>query len=395
MLAAALLLYLLMYLRWPAFFFQPDVLVYRFGAQRVLDGADPYSIGLTGNPRELLFIYSPFAALCFVPLTLLDQVSVEVASLSAMFALASYAVWRMLKASGAAPGLWSLTALLVGVSAWLEPVRLSVQLGQINVAILAIVVADLLSPKHCKWAGVGIGLVAGIKLTPALFILYLLVIGRLRAAVLATGTLVGTVLIGFAVLPSASRYYWFSNAFGDINRISRDPFANTSVRGLVLRLHWPLVLATVLAVVLVSVSLVLAAIAYRRGHAVLAIAVVGMASAAASPFSWSHHWVWFVPLIVHLGYRAYVLGRARSALAMWMLCAVLASWFISFAGPSPSAGVLSLPAGGVWKDLLPGIYVFAFLAVLVCTGVWLWRLPVGPITAPQSRNAFSDIPTAV
>ena len=41
------------------------------------------------------------------------------------------------------------------------------------------------------WAGVGIGLATSVKLTPALFILYLLVTRQWRAAMTAIGTTIG------------------------------------------------------------------------------------------------------------------------------------------------------------------------------------------------------------
>jgi alpha-1,2-mannosyltransferase len=395
-LATALLLYLLAYARWPVFALQIDVLVYRFGAQRVLHGLDLYSIGFTGNPHELLFIYTPFAALCYLPLTILSQLWVQILCLLCTCALLTYAVQRMLRWFGLTTtnGLWGLTALLVGLIAWLEPIRLSVQLGQINLAILAVVLADLLRPSQAKWAGIGIGLVAGIKLTPAIFIIYLVMIGRLRAALVATATLASTVLVGFAVLPADSRYYWFNRGFDDVSRISRDPGANTSVHGLFLRLHYPPALATVSAVVLALAGLAVAAIAYRRGHAVLAIAIVGMASAAASPFSWSHHWVWFAPLVVHLGYRAYVLRQISSAWAMWLFWALFASWFTSVATGSPNAGVLSLRPGGITDQIIPGTYVFAFLAVLLCTAAWLWRSGADPENFLDLEDGFNPISPA-
>jgi|SRR5271157_4257458 len=54
---------------WPSEALQVDLSVYRFGAARVLHGLDLYSVGYTGKPDELLFIYPPFAALFFIPLT--------------------------------------------------------------------------------------------------------------------------------------------------------------------------------------------------------------------------------------------------------------------------------------------------------------------------------------
>lgn len=393
-LVVTFLLYLAVYLRWPSEALQIDLSVYRFGAERVLHGLGLYSVGYTGKPDTLLFIYPPFAALSFIPLTFVDQHAMHVLSLLAMCLLLTYTVQRGLKCLGVGPaqGRWALVALLVAVCAWLEPVRLTVQLGQINLLILAVVVADLAGPIKRGWAGVGVGIVAAIKLTPAIFIVFLVLIGRVRAAVVATVTLLATIALGFAVLPSDSTFYWLQRHFAAVSRISRDPLANTSVNGLFLRLHWPATLGVTAAIGLGIAGLVLAATAYRRGQPILAIALVGMASTTVSPFSWSHHWVWFVPLVAHLGYRAYVLRSALSAWAMWLLCALCGGWFVAFPGDTPQAGMLSLRPGGVWNDIIPATYVFVFVTVCVVTAAWLrWaRRPGGPIaqrtTQPHAQT---------
>lgn len=395
-LAVALLLYLVTYAVWPDMATQVDMQVYRFGALRVRDGVDLYSVGLTGNAKTLLFIYPPFAALGMLPLSYVGEPVARVLWLLLMCGLITYAVRRMLISLGltAAGGLWRLTALLVGLVIWLEAVRLSLQLGQINIVILVLVLADLLGPARRGWAGVGVGVAAGIKLTPALFIVYLVAIGRLRAALVAGATFAATIAVGFVVLPSDSTFYWLRGGFHDAGRISQNPFASTanaSVDGLLGRLHAPAALAAATAVTLAAAAVALAAVAYRRGHAVLAVALVGMASAAASPFSWSHHWVWFAPLLVHLGYRAHVLGRSMSAWTLWALFALLAGWFTGV-GRSPQAGVLSLRPGGLWNDVMPGGYVLVFVAVLVGTALWLRRSP-----QPSGRTLDSgiDVETAV
>jgi len=372
----ALVMYLAVYAQWPMLRMQVDLMVYRFAGERLLEGFDLYSIGLTGTPGELLFIYPPFAAICAVPLALLNDADVRLLWLLGTVAALTYAVVRMLKSMGMRTGgaLVSLAALLIGVIAWLEPMRLTAELGQINVVLLVLAVGDLLATRQSKWSGIGIGLAAGLKLTPALFIVYLVATRRIRAAVVATATFAGTVGLGFAVAPSDSTSYWLHGRFDDVNRISHDPLANTSVGGLVLRLHGSATAATIAGVVVGAVAVVIAAMAYRRGQAVLAVAVVGLASAAASPFSWSHHWVWFAPLVVHLGYRAYVAGSRTAAAAMWLVCALIGGWIVATAGDTPQAGILSLRPGGIWIDILPGAYVFVFLVVLVGTVVWLWRL---------------------
>jgi alpha-1,2-mannosyltransferase len=363
------------YLRWPNLAGQVDLLVYRFGAGRVLDGHDLYSTGLTGNPHTLLFDYSPFAALCFLPLMLVTPLTTQILGLAANCALLAYVVLRLLRGLEltATTGLWSLGALLVGLVAWLEPIRLSVQLGQVNLLILAVVVADLLGPERRRWAGVGIGLVAGVKLTPALFIVYLLLVGRRRAALVASATFVATVAVGFALLPRDSGYFWLRRGFDDVVRISSDPVANTSLRGLFIRLHWPVVVGTAVAVGLALVALAIATLAWRRGHRVLGVAIVGMTSDAVSPFSWSHHWVWLAPLVVHLGHRALVVGSRWSLAALCVLWVTFAGWFVSVTGGSPETGLLSIRPGGTWDIWLPATYLLAFVAVLAATTWWLCR----------------------
>ena len=306
-LVVAVGLYVAEFTHWPAYLTQIDVMVYRFGGQRVLGGLDLYSTGIFGSHRVLLFTYTPFAALCFTPLNMVSLPWLRALSLAAAAALLTYTVRRALTASGMPrhPQWWTLTALLVGLCLWLEPVRYSIQLGQINLIILAVVVADLLGSPERKWAGLGIGLVAGVKLTPAIFLIYLVLIGRRRAALVGTAAFLATIAVGFAVLPGDSATYWLGGKFDDPQRVSPDPAVSASVRGLFLRLHYPAAAATAVALTLALLCLAVAVLACRRGHPVLGLSLTGLASAAASPFSWSHHWVWFVPLIVHLGHRGY------------------------------------------------------------------------------------------
>lgn len=303
-----------MYVRWPNLAGQVDLLVYRFGASRVLAGQDLDAIGLTGNPHTLLFDYPPFAALCSVPLTLITPLIAQVSGLIVNAALVVYVVRRSLVGLGMTTSteLWGLGAMLTGLVCWLEPVRLSLQLGQVNLVILAVVVADVLGSDRRRWAGVGVCIVAGIKLVPALFIVYLFLVGRRRAAVVALLTFAATVLLGFIFLPGDSGNFWLRGGFDDVARITSDPVANTSLKGLFVRLHVVGASTTVATAVLAVVALAVAVLAWRRGHAGLAI--VGMSSAALSPFNRSHHWVWVAPLMAHLGHRAYVLG----ATAWWL-----------------------------------------------------------------------------
>jgi alpha-1,2-mannosyltransferase len=385
-LVVAVALYVAAYVRWPILASQVDLLVYRFGASRVWDGQDLYAVGLFGDSRIMLFDYPPFAALCFLPLAGLGPLAILVFGLVVNVFCIGYVVRRMLVVAGvtSSAALWGLTALLVAPILWLEPVRLSLALGQINLVVMALVIADVLSPATRKWAGIGVGIAAGIKLTPALFVLFLLAIGRRRAAATAAATFVTTITVGFILLPADSRRFWLQGRFDDVRRISSDPLANTSLRGLLLRLHWLSGWESVATIVLAIVAIAISAMAARRGQVLLSVAIAGMTSAAVSPFSWSHHWVWFAPLLVHLGVRAYVYRSRVAVLALWLLSAILGGWFIASHSDPPQSGLLSLRHPGLWDQLLPAAYLAVFLVVLVASAWASWREARRPATATAS-----------
>jgi alpha-1,2-mannosyltransferase len=384
-LLVALGLYFAAYLRWPSLASQVDLLVYQFGAARVWDDQDLYSVGMTGNSHTMLFDYPPFAGLCFLPLIGLSQPAILTLGFVVNIACVGYIVRRMLSAAGirAATGLWGLTALLMAPIIWLEPVRLSLQLGQINLLMMAIVLADVLSPPSRRWTGLGIGIAAGIKLTPALFIVFLVATGRRREAAVAGLTFISTIAVGFALLPADSREFWLQGHFRDIRRISSDPLANTSLAGLLERFEWATPWPTVAAVVFAIVAIAIAAVAWRRGLLLLGVAIAGMTSAAASPFSWSHHWVWFAPLLVHLGLLGYVHRSRVAALAMWTLAAIFGGWFVASRSLPPQAGLMSLRHPGMWDQLLPAAYLFALTILLVCSGYTFWRARQHPAAASR------------
>ena len=77
---------------------------------------------------------------------------------------------------------------------------------------------------------------AGFKLTPLIFIPYLLLTRRYRAAATAAAMFAGTVAAGFAVLPASSAWYW-AGEFATPGRVSpvEDP-ENQSLLGVLSRM---------------------------------------------------------------------------------------------------------------------------------------------------------------
>jgi alpha-1,2-mannosyltransferase len=133
------------------------------------------------------------------------------------------------------------------------------------------------------------------------FIPYLWLSGRRRAAVVATAWTIGFSLAGVIAMPSASKEFWTSALFDSGRLGSNSGTSNQSLRSIFLR--WlPGHLGAVLWVVSV---LVVAYLGYRQarrvsatGRELDAVALVGMLQVLLSPVAWIHHLAGFVPLAV-------------------------------------------------------------------------------------------------
>jgi alpha-1,2-mannosyltransferase len=354
---------------WPdAHLLMIDLQVYRAGGEHVLSGAPLYDGGVL---LDLPFVYPPFAAVIFVPLTVLPLPLLKLAWTAVGVALVVFVVHR----SAALVG-WriepAVVALLVAVLLALDPIRTTFYLGQINVVLLAAVLADV-TGRPGRWRGVGVGLAAAVKLTPLVFVVYLLLIGRIRAALTALATFAAAVGIGFLVAPADSVTYWLQGTFAAADRIS--PVASTanhSLDGLLARAGAPGWVGLAATAVLAGAGVAVAVLAHRRGETLLGVTVCGLLSAAAAPFAWSHHYVWFGPLVVLLGHRA-TTGDRRAAVALAGVLAVTAAWVTRLPGP----GVGPIPSTGL-ISLRPDVYL---AAVIVTVAVAAWSLVRGTRTS--------------
>lgn len=296
-----------------------DLAVYRAGGQAWLDSRPLYdsSFPPTQPGRSLPFTYPPFAALCFSVLTLAPPATIAVA-----FSVGSLAALLVaVRVVGAAlrPGFgWPPAALFTCLAVALEPVWHTLLLGQINLYLMAIVIVDLLAMRSIQYRGVLTGLAAAVKLTPAVFLLYLAAGRQWRAGGNAVAAFAVATALTALVRPGQSRAYWF-DALWYPERIGGLAYAgNQSVRGALHRFGLPAgteLNCWAIAVVLVLVLGGLAALrwcgagpdvagpdaASRNAIALIVVAVVGL---LISPVSWSHHWVWMVPALLVLGHLA-------------------------------------------------------------------------------------------
>lgn len=351
-----------------------DAKVYRSGGAAALHGLDVY------RNVPPAFTYTPFAALLFVPLTLLtvNGTGLLVTAISLLCLEAS--IWLCIPGRGRRKlALW---AAAFALTIWLDPVSLTLLLGQVNLVLMFLVLADLTLPDASRWKGLGVGLAAAIKLTPGFFVLYLALTGRLRAAATAAGAFAATVAIGFAVLPGDSIRYW-GGTFLDSSRVG-DPqnVRSQSLRSLLVRwAHTTYGIAPlwlVLAVLLAAAALALAVWAHRRGDDLLAICVCADAVLLVSPITWQHHWVWMVPTLLWLARRAW---QARYRL-LWGVAAVIALELYArpYQWGIPVDRVADLHLDPI-QLLQSSTYGFTALLFLVLAAVTLW-----PIARPTTRR---------
>jgi alpha-1,2-mannosyltransferase len=331
-----------------------DLQVYRAGGEHVVAGVPLYRGGVL---LDLPFVYPPFAAVLFAPLALLPLGLLKALWTGAGIALLGYVVHRCAPRAG-----WPVVALLAVLATALDPVRTTLYLGQINIVLLALVAGDLLGRPGSRLRGVGVGLAAAVKLTPLLFVVYLVATRRWRAAATALVTFVAAAGLGFLFAPADSVAFWFDGTFLAADRISAvDGPSNHSLNGLLARLGAAGLLWLALAAALGVLTIVLAVRAHHAGEEVLALTLCGLASAALAPFAWSHHYVWVVPLAVLLGARAVAGDRRAAAGLVGVFAATVA---VVTALPGPVVG--PIPATGL-ISFWPDAYLLLFLALLAAT----------------------------
>jgi alpha-1,2-mannosyltransferase len=288
-------------LTWSAVFhFYFDTGVYA-GAVRYWfrDGGLVYDYLNPGTPYG--FTYPPFAALAMSPMAVLPLGAVEVLASIATVVVTVVVMWWLagpwIERRGWHPGY----ALAVATSLALifEPVRETFGFGQVNMLLLALVAGDMLIGlgRGRRWAGVGIGLATAIKLTPGVFILYLLVTRQWRALGVAIATASGTTLITAALWPDASREFWTA-ALWDTNRVGNLAYvSNQSLRGMLARFPIDTVESKVW-IVCVLATLAVWVWRVRRADLLSGLALTGILGLLLSPVTWVHHSVWLLPALV-------------------------------------------------------------------------------------------------
>ena len=313
-----------------------DLEVYRHAGSVLLAGGNFYDL-----PGPLQFLYPPFAAVLAVPLALLPTTVVQL-GWTAAGALALVAILHRFGLQSWLLSVASAVAVYV-----VEPIVQTLAFGQLGIFLVALIVLDLVPgprvfSRRLLPEGVLTAIATAIKLTPAIFVVYLLVVRKYRAFWVAVITGIAITLLSAAVVPAASYEFWTRLAHGDTGLgHSIIYYTNQSVMADIVRIFGlgraPAIAGLVLSAVVAVAGVWAAMLWHRLGDVRLAVNLCGVAGLLASPVSWLHHFVWVVPLAMSLVERRQIGPRS---LPTWFL-----AWGWLFVGWVVMAPFTDLPNG--------------------------------------------------
>jgi alpha-1,2-mannosyltransferase len=326
---------------------------------------------------KLYFTYPPFTALVLRPFAAVPiRFTIGVFIVGTAIALA-VTTWWLVAPLADRFGLprWFAAGVAIPLVFMIEPTRETFTLGQINMLLVVLLLADLLFavPNDWRWAGVGVGLATALKLFPGIFIVYLLVTRRWRAAAVASATAAGATLLAAVVAPQASWQFWTS-ALWDTNRVGRTDYTgNQSLLGLLSRLVAPhdpsRLIWVVLAAAVAVYGLWRARRAVMAGDELTGMTLTGLVGSLISPITWPHHVYWFVPAVVVLvdtALRPVAEGIAQLK-RLGLLAAAIAVYACAWYGVLSFVdyGTAKAPTATIHDFVLRNLYVLVMLGLLV------------------------------
>lgn len=346
---------------------------------------------------EYGFTYPPFAAVVMAPMAYVGwHTAIAVSLALSVGALATIMYWLVGPiAKRRGWPRWFALVIALELAVALEPVWETVNFGQVNLVLMAMVAGDLLLlvRRNHRFAGIGIGLAAAIKLTPGAFIVYLLVTRRWRAAGVATATAAAATWLAATLAPDASRVFW-TDAVWNTDRVGSRAFvSNQSLNGIAARID-PLDPSVTLWAAMVIVAIAVWVLRVRRAVAnrdeTAALALTGLLMCLISPISWIHHLVWVLPAMVLLFDHG--LDPARSVWSRrWLLLAGIGSYALLC---SKVVWVFEFRTTGWDGSLGSNLYVLLMCALML--GLPLRQLAdTGSATGRRGRPTVADLPDLV
>ncbi|WP_327088393.1 glycosyltransferase 87 family protein [Nonomuraea sp. NBC_01738] len=347
-----------------------DLDVYRTGGQMVLDGRPVYDF-FTPAPQLLPFTYPPISVLLAVPLAMMSWDAAQWVWTAGVFVALGVTVWfafrRTLEGKKYAP--WLFAALMVACT-YLMPIRDQVRFGQVDILLVALCLADCMAKRPWWPRGFLIGLATAVKLTPGVFLIYLLVTKQWKTFWMASFAAALLTLLPFAVIPQDAADFWFS-ALLDPERLgSNAATTNQSLRGMLIRLYLPDALTTVLWLALVALVAWYgfrgAYRAYQAKDTLTAVALVGLMAVLLSPVAWIHHLAW---IVVVLGALA---GAGRDRVRLWVAGGVWLYYVLPIPWWGVSLKAAEIPVlSPVVGKLVQNAYGLGALVLVWLLAAWL------------------------
>ncbi|MFC5823368.1 glycosyltransferase 87 family protein [Nonomuraea insulae] len=311
-----------------------DLDVYRTGGQMLLDGRPVYDY-VTPAPQLLPFTYPPVAAMLAVALAGMSWGTAQWVWTAGIFVALAVTVGFSFRGVLGREELrkyapWVFGALMVAC-AYLMPIRDQVRFGQVDILLVALCLVDVVARRPWWPRGFLIGLATAVKLTPGVFLIYLLVTRQWRTFFMAAFAAAVLTLLPFAVIPQDAAGFWFS-ALLDPERLGANAATtNQSIRGMLIRLYMPdLLTFAIWAVIVAAVGWYGfrgARDAYKAGDSVTAVALVGLMAVLLSPVAWIHHLAWVVVVLAAIVGDGRDPVRLRVAAGVWLFYVVPVPWW--------------------------------------------------------------------
>jgi alpha-1,2-mannosyltransferase len=342
-----------------------DLRIYRDATRVVGTGRPLYKAHLR---RGLGFTYPPFAVLAMLPLSWLSLFHAEEAVTFGNIVLVAVATHAAVRLSRRQEGRARAGWIAAAVALWAEPIVSTIGYGQIDLLIAALVTLDLVYGRNSRAGGIGIGLAAALKLTPLIFIPYLLFTRRGRMAGRAMAMFALSIVVAFIAVPRDAGEYWGGAVF-DVSRVtgrhhlSGGGAANQSLRGALLRFFPDMSHVSAVwlpcCLIVACLGLLLAVRVARRGNESFGFLLTAITGLLISPVSWTHHWAIVVPVVLAMVISVEDRGTRWLLVAMSIEIAIASSaiWLV----------IDNDPVGtrlGTGALLLANLYVLAGLAVI-------------------------------
>ncbi|WP_336212521.1 glycosyltransferase 87 family protein [Nonomuraea sp. LPB2021202275-12-8] len=364
-----------------------DLDVYRTGGQMLLEGRPVYDY-FTPAPQLLPFTYPPIAAMLAMLLAEMSWGTAQWVWTAGVFVALGVAVGFSFRRVLGRYAPWVFAFLMVAC-AYLMPIRDQVRFGQVDILLVALCLADCVAKRPWWPRGFLIGLATAVKLTPGVFLIYLLVTRQWRTLFMASFVTALLTLLPFAVVPQDAADFWFG-ALLDSERLGANAATtNQSIRGMLIRLYMPDTLTSVLWLALVAVVAWYgfrgARDAYLARDPLRAVALVGLMAVLLSPVAWIHHLAWVVVVLGAIVGDGRDPVRLRVAAGVWLYYVVPVPWW----GVALKAAEIPLVSPVLGKIVQNGFGLGA-LALVWLLAYWLPRRDRTEIVKPDAARQPAD-----